>query len=203
MIDNYLVSSPGRSGCHLLVALIQSCGKKARHTHDPFFDSDKPGGDPAIKESAIIFLQRRNLFDAIMSMLVGNRTKQWSVYPNKIIPTFQINCVGEQSEFVHQYNWHKNYIKSVCNLKNYQQIKFLDFEDIINDFDFVFKQLELAPLRKAILPEKAPYSYRDIIENHAECKIAFDKLELNYTFTPILEKYNPNLPNTQHGPYKI
>jgi LPS sulfotransferase NodH len=194
MINNYIISSPGRSGCHLLVALIKSCGKNSIHTHDPFFN---PGnfGDTTGKESALILLQRRDLFSSIMSMLVGKRTQQWNSYPNKVIPTFRVECSGEGSEFEHQYSWHKNYIQSCKTLQNYQQVKLLEFEDVVNDFDYVFRQLELTQLHPPILPEKAPYSYLDIIENIDECKIAFNRLESKYTFTPILEKYDPNRPN--------
>jgi hypothetical protein len=193
MIKNYIISTPGRSGSHLLVALIRSCGKNAIHTHNPFFKPENFGS--VGKESAIILLQRRDLFSAIMSMLVGKRTKQWSAYPNKIIPTFRVDCTGEGSEFTQQYVWHKNYIKSCNTLQHYQQVKFLDFEDIVNDFNHVFQQLELTQLYKPWLPEKAPYSYLDIVENVNECKIAFDRLEANYTFTPILTPADPSLPN--------
>jgi hypothetical protein len=195
MIKNYVISSPGRSGCHLLVALIKSCGKNAVHTHDPFFKPGDFGRHVTSKESALILLQRRDLFSSIMSMLVGKRTRQWNVYPNKIIPTFRVDCTGEESEFAHQYNWHKNYIKSCNTLQHYQQVKFLDFEDIVNDFNHAFQQLELTQLYTAMLPEKAPYSYLDIIENINECKIAFNQLESNYTFTPILKSYDSALAN--------
>jgi hypothetical protein len=194
MIKNYVITSAGRSGCHLVVALIKSCGKNALHTHDPFFNPSILG-DPDGNSTALILLQRKDLFSSIMSMLVGKRTNQWSTYPNKVIPRFRVECNGKESEFAHQYSWHKNYIQSCKTLENYQQVKLLEFEEVVNDFNYVFQQLELTQLYPLRLPEKAPYSYLDIIENIDECKLAFNQLEVNYTFTPIMEKYDPNRPN--------
>jgi LPS sulfotransferase NodH len=180
MIKNYIISSAGRSGCHLLVALIRSCGKKADHTHDPFFQPNKTNG----RETALILLQRRDLFSAIMSMLVGVKTQQWSSYPNKVIPPFRV----KRLEFEHQYTWQKNYIQSCKAIKNYRQVKLLDFEDVVNDFNYVFQQLEITQLHPPALPEKSPYSYRDIIENWGKCRSIFDQLESNYKFAPILKQ---------------
>tara|TARA_R110000868_G_scaffold220168_1_gene471245 strand:- start:126 stop:728 length:603 start_codon:yes stop_codon:yes gene_type:complete len=197
MIKNYIISSAGRSGSHLVRALIGSCGKNVVQHHDPFFQpSDAKFGPEETngRETALILLQRRDLFSAIMSMLVGTKTQQWNSYPNKTISRFRVGCQGTESEFAHQYGWHKNYIQSCNTLQNYQQVKLLEFENIVADFNYVFQQLEITQLRPPRLPEKAPYSYRDIIENVDECKIEFDRLESNYTFTPILEKFDPNRP---------
>ena len=187
MIKNYIVSSAGRSGCHLVSALIQSCGKNAVHTHDPFFQpSDAKFGleETNGRETALILLQRRDLFSAIMSMIVGTRTKQWNSYPNKTIPRFRI----EQAEFENQYNWHKNYIQSCTAIKNYRRVKLLEFEDVIADFNHVFRQLELVQSSPPELPEKSPYSFWDIIKNADKCKVIFDQLESNYKFSPLQER---------------
>jgi len=187
MIKNYIISSPGRSGCHLVGALIRSCGKNAVHTHNPFFQpSDAKFGPEETngRETALILLQRRDLFSAIMSMLVGTRTQQWSSYPNKTIPRFRV----EQIEFENQYNWQKNYIRSCTAIKNYRQVKLLEFEDVIADFNYVFQRLELVQSSRPKLPEKSPYSYWDIIKNADKCKVIFDQLESNYKFSPLQER---------------
>ena len=187
MIKNYIISSPGRSGCHLVVALIRSCGKNAVHTHDLSFqpsDAKFTHEETNGRETALILLQRRDLFSAIMSMIVGTKTKQWHSYPNKTIPRFRV----EQIEFENQYNWHKNYIQSCTAIKNYQQVKLLEFEDIVADFNYVFQRLELVQSSPPELPEKSPYSYWDIIKNADKCKVIFDQLESNYKFSPLLER---------------
>jgi hypothetical protein len=168
-----------------VVALIRSCGKNAVHTHDLSFqpsDAKFTHEETNGRETALILLQRRDLFSAIMSMIVGTRTQQWYSYPNKTIPRFRV----DQAEFENQYNWHKNYIQSCTAIKNYRRVKLLEFEDIVNDFNYVFQQLELVQSSPPELPEKSPYSYRDIVENVGECKVIFDQLESNYKFSPIV-----------------
>lgn len=199
MIKNYIVSSAGRSGSHLLVGLIKSCGKNAVNTHDPFFEPwDAKFGPEATngRETALILLQRKDLFASIMSMLVGTKTKQWSSYPNKVIPRFRV----DRLDFVNQYCWQKNYLESCKSLKNYRQVKHLVFEDVVNDFDHVFRHLELTQLHLPELPPKAPYSYQDIIQNIDKCKIIFDELESNYKFTPLLKQNIPSRPEYKDTP---
>ena len=194
LIDNYLVSSAGRSGCHLVASLIRSCSKKSLHTHDPFFVPDQLG-DPEGKKSAIVLLERKDLFSAVMSMLVGKRTGQWGSYPNREIERFKVNCQGPESEFVHQYNWHKNYIKSCTTVTDFAEVNHLIFEDIVADYNYVFTKLKITPVVELWLPEKAPYSYHDIVINVEECKQVFDYLESTYVFVPISKAYDPALPN--------
>jgi hypothetical protein len=197
MIKNYIISSAGRSGCHLVSALIRSCGKNAVHTHNPCFQPRDAKFGPEEtngRETALILLQRRDLFSAIMSMLVGTRTQQWSSYPNKTIPRFRV----EQIEFEHQYNWQKNYIQSCKDIKNYRKVKLLEFEDVVADFNYVFKQLKLVQSSPPELPEKSPYSYWDIIKNADKCKVIFDQLESNYKITPPREQNKITPPREQN-----
>jgi hypothetical protein len=182
---DYVVSSGGRSGCHLVAALISRSRFQAAHTHNPYFN-------PQNKSATLVLLQRRDLFAAIMSMLVGGRTQQWSSYPKKTIPRFRVDCNSENSEFDCQYYWHKNYIlTALSTVQYYQAVKLLEFEDVINNFNHVFDQLGITPSWNGSLPEKSPYSYVDIIENIDECRAKFDKLQSTYVFSPIKWKYDP------------
>lgn len=194
MASKYLVSSAGRSGCHLVTSLIRSCGKISQHTHDPFFLPSQ-FGDPDGKDSVIVLLERRDLFSAIMSMLLGKRTQQWGTYPETHIQQFAVDCDGVESEFAHQYSWHKNYIKSCTTLQYFSEVKHMYFEDIVADYDHVFRQLDISPVQPLNLSPKAPYSYLDIVQNVQECRKMFDWLEENHVFVPIQKAYDHNLPN--------
>jgi len=175
MINRYLISSPGRTGSHIVTACIRSAGMLAMHTHNPFLKTDND------RITGLILVLRKNLFDAIMSNFIAQHTNQYTRYEKIIIDPFNVNL----TDFKDQYCKHKWYADSHDFIRPYGLIKTLYFENFINDYDYIFKELNLiknldlvsSPKVKNTLSAKAPYNYLDVIIDHQECRQLFDHLE--------------------------
>jgi len=74
MIDRYLISSPGRTGSHIVIACVRSAGVPALHTHNPFLKTDND------KITGLVLVLRKNLFDAVMSNCIAWHTNQFTQY---------------------------------------------------------------------------------------------------------------------------
>ena len=183
MINRYVINTPSRTGSTFLTQLLQqTTAKQVLQIHNPFFHASDP------ETTCMILLSRRNLFSAIMSCLVFKQIalKQFNI--------FKVNCERSDSEFVHQYNWHKWYNQS-CDLSlPYAQIEYLYFEDFILNPDFILEKFNIPKKSSLNLPAKTPYQAIDLVANYKECKETFDWLEKNQSVT-LIQK--PHILTTQ------
>jgi hypothetical protein len=85
MIKNYIVSGGYRVGGHLMLGIIESTGHYAVHTHDTNYII---GTDDTT--TALLVIDRRDRFSAIMSNAVVWHTSQSSDYNNVNIEPFTI-----------------------------------------------------------------------------------------------------------------
>jgi len=192
MKTQYVVSSPSRTGSTLLCNILRSGGvTDILHTHDCFFQVENP------KSTVLIFSARRDLFRSIMSCLIGKRTNIFNVYDNtnlKTIAPFKIDCLDHDSEFQQQYGWHKWYIQSHNLDLPYCKVETFYIEDFVNDYEFIYKKLDLVKHKEVVETMESTYRYKDLIVNHEQCKEIFDYLEVTEKFTPRLKPYDPHLP---------
>lgn len=188
MISRYLISSPGRSGSHIVAAMIQSADLPIIHTHYPLFPTDDD------TKTGLIIVQRRDLFATIMSNIIVNHTGQTTEYTKTDFEPFTVTY----EQFATQYNWHRWYYDNHDFSRPWGLIKTLYFEDFINNYNFVLQELNLVKKPKLILelgnPElveqfnpnftvKAPYNYRQLIINHEECREFLNQLNSTSQFT--------------------
>lgn len=189
----YVISSPSRTGSTLLFEIIKSAGcNDILHTHNCFFSVDN------CQATTVVFSSRRDLFRSMMSCLIEKRRKTFNCQDNQDLPKiepFTIECVDYESEFQKQYRWHKWYIPSHNLDKPYHRVETFYLEDFVNNYDFVYKNLNLIQQREVRAPKESQYRYQDVVVNHAQCKEIFDQLESTSEFIPILKPYDPNLPN--------
>ena len=182
MIDRYLISSPGRTGSHIVIACVRSAGVPALHTHNTFLKTDHD------KITGLVLVLRKNLFDAVMSNCIAWHTNQFTQYKTTTIDSFTV----DPGDFADQYRRHKWYAASHNLSRPYGSITTLYFEDFVNDHAHIFKELNLVQQSKLLsephvknnFTARAPYNYRDVVVNHQECRQLFDRLE--QTELPVL-----------------
>jgi hypothetical protein len=186
-METFLVSSPPRTGGHYLHALLLSTATNTTTagniilTHNPWYELD-------YHNTCLILLSRRDKTAAILSQMIGKRTKQWTKY--EITPDpFLVDCdLG--SDLYHAYMFNRWYEKSHDLSRPYAKIQNLYFEDYVDNHDHVFSTLGLSPVRSVVLPQKSPYSYRDIIINYQDCIQTIQQWDIeNHPFVTVTQPH--------------
>lgn len=168
MIQQYLVCGPSRVGGHLITEIIKTSGIYAIHTHEGHIK----GWDDTV--TALILVDRRDIFSAIMSNCLFYYTKQWSEYNQTLVDPYQ----ESEEQFKKLYYLHKNQIKKCDLSKPYKLIKQFYYEDFVNNYNYVYDELNITPLPgKKITTKPAPYNYRNIIINHEKLYELYTQLE--------------------------
>lgn len=190
----YVVSSPSRTGSTLLCQILNSADiVNVLHTHNCFFSVDNPAN------TIVLFSLRQDLFRSIMSCLIGKRTHLYNFYNLDMqlpkIQPFEIECLDIESEFQKQYRWHKWYVASHDLNRPYHKTQTFYLEDFVNDYDMVYRSLNLEKKHNVMATVENTYRYQDLVANHEQCRAVFDQLETTAVFLPILKSYDPNLVN--------
>jgi len=167
-IDTYVVCGPGRCGGNLLIALIEAAGKKAVRTHEMDYTT---GNDLS---TGWIKVDRVDIFGAVCSNIIANRTGQTTYYARKKILPFYV----DRDEFKWFYKMHLAYRENYWEHRKFARIDHFWFEEFAHNFDVVWNRLGLQPdpvlledpKIKSITDSCAPYNYRDIIANHEELR---------------------------------
>lgn len=175
VIQRYLVSAPGRVGSHLVVACIRSAGWPVLHTHNPFLPTDNDN------VTALVLVQRRDLFAAVMSQCITWRTGQSTAYTNTAPAPFAVR----KDMFEDLYYRQKYYAASHDLSRAWAKIETVYFEDFIDNYDCIFEKLELKQRPELLSTDvvqrtwtqQAPYNYKHVATNHQECRTWFDQLE--------------------------
>jgi hypothetical protein len=165
VIETYVVSGSGRVGGNLLASIIGSCNVKAIHTHDAKYAT---GND---QTTALIMVDRRDVFATVMSNLLVWHSDQSTQYPTQIEPYAE---TPEQFKLL--YRLHKQYMAGHDLTRPYGLIEKFYYEDFVNNHNYVLNRLRL----KSIFPittVPAPYNYRDIIINYRELFEIYNQLE--------------------------
>ena len=171
MIQRYVVSAMPRSGSHMVADLIKSAGYPTLHTHNPFLETD----DDSI--TALIITGRRDLFSAIMSNCIAWHTNQYTDYENTNIDAFVVT----RSQLKLHYRKLRWYKASHDATRQYGLVRTIYYEDFVNTPDYIFETLNITQqpdlANKNFVTTPAPYNYKNIVSNHAECREWFDHFE--------------------------
>lgn len=167
-IDSYVVCGPGRCAGNLLMALIRAAGMNTVRTHDMKYTT---GND---SRTAWIKVDRIDIFGAVCSNIIANRTGQTTHYNRKTITPFYV----DRNEFKWFYKMHLAYREDYWTQRNFASIDHFWFEEFAHNPEVVWQRLKLEP-DHALLEDPtircytevpAPYNYRDIIVNHEELR---------------------------------
>lgn len=165
MIEHYIISGSGRTGTHLLAAIIDSAGSSAISTHDPAYFT---GNDST---TALIMVDRRDVFVAVMSNLLVWHSKQSTEYKKTIEPYTE-----SEETFRLLYRSHKEYLPKHDLTRPYGLVEKFYYEDFVNDYSHVLNRLGLTAVT-SITTVPAPYNYREIILNHEALRQVYESLE--------------------------
>jgi len=154
----YLIVGSGRSGGNLLRDIIRNTGTGATYRH-----AFEEGYDKTI------VLNRRNIFDAIMSNVIVNNSNQTTSYRDDIIP-----FVASELVFKIKLSQHLMFYKNLESLLDPNNTLYWYFEDFVDNYDHVYSSLGL-PVPKLIdVQTKAPYNYKDKVLNWKEMLIIYN-----------------------------
>jgi hypothetical protein len=135
------------------------------HAHNPLWQ-------PPTDDFICILSKRKNIFNSIISTLVGNITNEHTDYSNQTIaPT-----VIDELDFTHCY-WFTRTYYNVIDTTKFKKIIEVYFENIVADPKHLFSLLDIDYDTQYSLSEKSPYKYTDIVTNFSELKNLFDNLE--------------------------
>jgi len=174
-----VVYTTGRTGSHLICMNLSSYFQVpfysnqnstitggVVHSHDPLWV-------PSSSSDFICILsKRKNIFDGIMSTLVGSISKEWIIYSNKSINPVVI----DELDFTHCYWFMRAYYNAIDTSQFKKTIEIYQ-EDMLADPKYLFSLFDIDYDTQYELTKKSPYKYSDIVLNFSELKIVFDKLE--------------------------
>jgi hypothetical protein len=166
-MTSFVVFTPGRTGSQLIFKnLLQHFGKNsAVHCHNPL-------SKPTTDNSWAIVCLLRDVFSAIVSSLVGKRTKEYTQYQGEYNTRFSV----DQIEFEDTYQHHKLFYQAI---EHYNFVKVIDiyYEDLISDPKSLFASLGIEKDIDLTLQEKSPYKNKELLINLAQCQQWFDYLD--------------------------
>jgi hypothetical protein len=178
MNNFYIVAGPGRTGSTLITSLLSKNLKlpifydTSMTTSQPFVmqtHNPKLQLDPAI---TVIYADRKNLFDTVISSCIANYYCEWTAYTNTIKPPLYV----DYEDFYNRYLWCKRWREAFLHYTKYDRIITIDFDKLIDNYDYLFTALHL---NNAGLQPDIKKSPRDItaINNIEEVKMWFAQLE--------------------------
>lgn len=133
------------------------------HTHNALVD--------VADDQMVVISRRQNNFDTIVSILVGQRTKEFVKYTGKNISSF----------FVSKDEFEKTFWFVECHQQltqtRFTEAVIVEFEPLINDSLYLFGLFGIAKETDYRFLQKSPYRACDLIENYVECKSWFNQLK--------------------------
>lgn len=167
-IIEYVICGPGRCGGHLVLGLLKSAGVQAVRTHDINYTNGKDQNTVWIK------VDRREIFDAVCSNVIANRTSQTTHYDRTSIAPFYVG----KEEFQFLYQAHLEHRKDYQKHRNFFRYDRIWYEDFAQNHSMIWDLFDLVP--DTTLMEKleiqhlintpAPYNYRELIINYKELR---------------------------------
>lgn len=179
----YLVTSPTRVGSHYLLSILHATGVVAAKTHNPIINT-------RYENTCLIIMRRHDAFSAVMSSAIADRTHQYDRYFGIDLEPFEIDCNLESGEMVHRFRYNKWYYGYIPQFQPWAAIENFYFEDVVNNYQYVFDRLNLIPTKPVTLPQKNPRRYQDFVLNHEECFETFQYLRQHETNFIPLDKAN-------------
>jgi len=188
----YIVASPGRSGSvftTLVIAkslklnvlfddkeLINIDSPSILHTHNAHFQTDK--------NIPVICVQRKNLFNEIISAVIAEHYQEWNTYTSTGEP-----FVVDAELFETKYIWHKWWHDAFNYYTDYVNKTYILFEDFIGNSQYLCNALNIPNVSyQSCASIRKPSEY---ILNLDYLKEQFDIFENDSTFQNLdITKYN-------------
>jgi len=176
--SHYIVSGPGRVGGHLVLGAILSAGVRATRTHDPNFSF---GCD---QDTALILVDRRDRFAAVMSNCIVWHTGQSTDYPIDQLEPFLV----DPEQFLYLCQQHFDYYRR-HDFRPYAQVKMFYYCDVVCDNNLVLDQCGLQKQSgkysnqdeiDRLMHSPAPYNYKQTVVNWLDLLQLYEEFSLFY-----------------------
>ena len=150
------------------MGLIQSADVPVRRIHDINYTN---GNDPG---TVWIKVDRVEIFDAVCSNIIANRTSQTTHYDRCEIEPFYV----DKNEFISFYQKHLDHRQSYETKRNFARTETFWYEEFVHNWPSVWDKLKLtlkqelldSPGIQHMINYPAPYNYKDIIINYKELR---------------------------------
>ena len=149
------------------------------HTHNPMYM-------PPTNDFYCIISRRRNKFNAILSMLIAEKTGEYSEYSNKKINPMSIDTQKFKELWVHytiiykiiddRIYRHYNLIFRVVDHSVFKEPIEIYYEDLIEDPTHLFSLFNVNHKIELLTP-KSPGDYYNLIDNIDELENLYHQLE--------------------------
>jgi hypothetical protein len=171
----YVVASPGRSGSVFTTLVIANSLKQTAlfndneitninspsilHTHNAHLQVDKT--------IPVICVQRKNLFNEIISAVIAEHYQEWNTYTNTGEP-----FVVDADLFETKYIWHKWWHRAFNHYTDYTNKTYLIFEDFIGNSQRLCNILNIPEVN---------YQSQPSIRKPSECILNLNHLQERFT----------------------
>lgn len=135
------------------------------HSHDPFWP-------PPSSNYVCVLSKRRDVFAQILSMIIGQRTNEFTDYTKKSIEPFEV----DETEFESNYWFIKCFYQTIDVFQFKKTIE-IYYEDLVSDPDYLFRKFGISRLTNYGVSKKSPYWSHDMILNMRELGLLFKQLE--------------------------
>jgi hypothetical protein len=150
------------------MGLIQSADVPVRRIHDINYTN---GNDPG---TVWIKVDRVEIFDAVCSNIIANRTSQTTHYDRPVIDPFYVG----KNEFMSLYQKHLDHRQSYETERIFARTEDFWYEEFMQNWHCVWDRLGLtckqelldSPGIQRLINLPAPYNYRDVIINYKELR---------------------------------
>ncbi|CAB4128185.1 hypothetical protein UFOVP112_11 [uncultured Caudovirales phage] len=163
----FIIFTPGRTGSTLIIGNLSRYFRYAVDIRQEHHSNYKPASD----DFTCILSRRRNTFDAIISQLVVEHTKETSIYSG----TKNTPMYGSEETFKNLYFMYNSYYKQI-DLSGYRNVIEMYYEDLIEDPYYLFSRFNISERTRYDFCEKSPYNKEELIINFDELKELYKKL---------------------------
>jgi hypothetical protein len=180
-----VIFTAGRTGSHLIKRNLSKYfnSDQVIQTHDPLLEL------PTVNTIPIIS-RRRNIFDAIISMIVASRIDKfhWTHNESTInIDPFSIDVM----DFSHSFVFHTAFYRAINERKFTNSIEIV-YEDMLNDSTHLFSKFKcIRPIENLLI--KSPYESNSLVTNIDQLKDLYNQLDANGISDDIYKNFITNV----------
>ena len=182
-----VIFTAGRTGSHLISKNLSKYFNSGQiiQTHNPLLELPTSIAIP-------IMSRRRNIFDAIISMIVASKIDKfhWTQHEAKInIDPFSIDVV----DFEHSFVFHTAFYRAIAARKFTNSIEIF-YEDMLNDSTHLFSKFEyIRPMENLFI--KSPYEPNSLVINIDQLKNLYNQLNAAGISDGVYEHFIKNIKN--------
>ena len=181
-----VIFTAGRTGSHLIRKNLSKYfnSDQVIQTHNPLLEL-------LTKDTIPIISRRRNIFDAIISMIVASRIDKfhWTESEAKKINVdpFRINVVDFENSFVFQTAFYR-----AIDARKFTNSIEIFYEDMLNDSTHLFSKFGCSCNTENLLI-KSPYESNSLITNIDQLQDLYNQLNTNGISDDVYENFITNV----------